>query len=155
MQLAFQINNVDTVVAHKTNAASAQSINALTGLWYKYQTFRITQGINLFKLFQISKHSHQISHVRSTRPSYPSCGSWESWPCIYIDVLWNSLLTLLLAERGHCEHREGGSGERARHGEYKAFIPGIAELRDSVVHVSVLWGGQGGWHTRFLCRRKL
>jgi hypothetical protein len=58
MQLAFQINNVDTVVAHKTNAASAQSINALTGSRYKYQAFCITPIVNLFKLFQISKHSH-------------------------------------------------------------------------------------------------
>jgi len=73
-------------------------------------------------------------HVRATLPAAP--GKADR---VYILICFeNSLLTLLLAERGHCEHREGGSGERARHSEYKAFIPGIAELRDSVVHVSVL-----------------
>jgi hypothetical protein len=48
-------------------------------------------------------------HVRATLPAAP--GKADR---VYILICFeNSLLTLLLAERGHCEHREGGSGERA------------------------------------------
>ena len=56
----------------------------------------------LFLSSQSLRHSNQIKYVRNTHLGYPYSCPWESWPCIYVDILWSSFADFTIAEGGPC-----------------------------------------------------